>query len=269
MSIFLFSPLFAAYLLALAFLVGACMGSFVNCVQMRLSERSGSIFGRSRCPKCGHTLGILDLFPVLSYAFLRGKCRYCKAPVDFNYLAVELIFGAGYVGIFAMFGLSWLTLEYLLLFTLLAASSLSDLRTLEVPDSLHIASIVVFAAFIMTHADPLHRLIDGLIGFAVYGAGMLVLSLVADKVYKKDTLGGADIKMLAVLGLFFGPVKMLLLLILSCLLGLAGAALAKAGLGKEFPFIPAITLGAYITALFADPIIEWYLGLFSLALHSH
>ena len=253
----------SAYLLVLAFLIGACMGSFVNCVVIRLCEKSGSIFGRSECPKCGHRLGIFDLFPVFSYVFLRGKCRYCKEPVSFRYIAVELIFGAGYLGLLGVFGLSWLTLEYVLLFPILAAASLSDIETLEVPDSLHIAAIAVFAAFIMTHGDPLDRLISGLIGLAIYGGGLLVFSLIADKIYIKETLGGADIKLFGVLGLFFGPVKMLLLLILSCLLGLGGAAIVKAGLGKEFPFIPAIALGAYITALFADPIVGWYLGLFA------
>ena len=269
MSIFLFSPLLSAYMLALTFMVGACMGSFVNCAQWRLSNKTGSLFGRSICPKCEHKLGLLDLVPVFSYVFLRGKCRYCKEKVDFRYLAVEIVFGAVYVGIVAMFGLSWLTLEYLLLFTILLAEALSDIATFEVPDSLHIAGIVVFAAFIMTHDDPLRRLINGLLGFAIFGAGMLILSLIADKIYKKDTLGGADIKLLAVLGLFFGPAKMLLLLIVSCILGLLGAMIVKAGLGKIFPFIPAITLGSYFTALFADPIIEWYLGLFSIGTHMH
>lgn len=261
MSIFLLPPLLSVYLLVMAFLIGACTGSFVNCIVIRLCEKTGSIFGRSECPKCGHRLGVFDLFPVFSYIFLRGKCRYCKDHVSFRYLAVELIFGAGYAGLLAVFGLSWLTLEYILLFTVTAAGSLTDIEALEVPDIIHIAAAAVFAAFIFTHGDPLGRLISGLAGLAIYGGGMLAFSLVADKIYKKETLGGADIKLFGVLGLFFGPVKMLLLLILSCLFGLVGAALTKAGLGEEFPFIPAIVLGAYITALFADPIIGWYFGL--------
>ncbi len=268
MSVFLFNPLMSGYLLILIFFIGACMGSFINCAQIRLSSRSGSIFGRSECPSCGHRLGVLDLIPVLSWIFLGGKCRYCKAKISARYLAVEVIFGLAYAGLLARFGLSLLTLEYIILFTVILAEALSDISTLTVPDRLHIAACAVFLVFLPAHDNLLNRLFSGILGAVIYGAALLVLSLIADKIYKKDTLGGADIKLVAVLGLFFGPVRMLLVLILSSVLGLLAALIFKAGLGKEFPFIPSITLAAYICALFADPIINWYLGLFSLG-HIH
>ena len=263
MSIFYFNPLLAAYMLLLMFFIGACMGSFVNCIQIRLSTRSGSIFGRSECPSCGHRLGVLDLLPILSWIFLGGKCRYCKSRISPRYVIVEAVFGLIYSGLLARFGLSWLTLEYILLFTVLAAASLSDISTMTVPDWLHIAGAAVFLVFLAAHSEPLIRLRDGALGAVIYGGGVLAISLIADKIYKKDTLGGADIKIFAVLGLFFGPVKMLLLIILSCIIGLILALIAKAGLGKEFPFIPSITAAAYIVALCGDGVIGWYLGLFS------
>lgn len=264
MSIFYFNPLFCVYFLVLVFVCGACMGSFVNCVQLRLSQKSGSLVARSVCPKCGHKLGFFDLIPVLSWIFLRGKCRYCREPVDFRYFAVEVIFGAGFVGIAAMFGWSLATLQYLILFTILMAESLCDITTLEVPDTLHILALVNYFAFLFFNYDWLERLKSGAIGFAVFGGGILLLSIIADKAYGRESLGGADIKIIAVLGLYFGPVKMLFMIIVSCIFGLIGAILVKAGFAKIFPFIPAITLGAYITALFSDPIIEWYLGLFAI-----
>ncbi len=263
MSLKYFNPLFAAYLIFLAFFAGACAGSFVNCAVIRLTNKSGSLFGRSRCPDCGHPLGILDLFPVFSYIFLRGKCRYCREKISPRYLLAELCFGACWGVLFAVFGFSRLTLEYILMMTLLCAESLSDIESFEVPNSLHIALIANFALFLFTHDEPLKRLIWGAAAFIIFGAGMLILSLIADKIYKKETLGGADIKLFAVLGLYFGPGKMLFLLIISCIAGLLLTFVTKKSLGSVVPFIPSITLGAFITVLAADPFIEWYMGLFT------
>ena len=267
MSIFYFPPLFAAYMLALAFIFGACLGSFVNCIEWRIQNKKGSILGRSNCPHCGHKLGFLDLIPIFSYIFLRGKCRYCREKISPRYLAVELVFGFAFAGILAYFGLSWQTIEYLILFAILLAAALSDIVTFEVPDTLHILAVLNFLAFLVTHPDPLHRLLWGVVAGLVYGAALLLLSLAADKAFGKDSLGGADIKLLAVLGLYFGLKSTLFLLIISCIVGLVLAAVFKAGWQREFPFIPAIVMSAYICIFVADPFINWYLGLFNL--HHH
>lgn len=267
MSIFSFPPYLSIYALIMAFAVGACIGSFVNCVEWRLANKKGSVLGRSNCPKCGHKLGFLDLFPIFSYIFLRGKCRYCREKISPRYIAVELVFGLTFAGLLAYFGLAFQTLEYLILFAILGAAALSDIETFEVPDSLHIAAAVNFLVFLATHADPLKRLLWGIVAALAYGAALLGLSLVADKAFKKDSLGGADIKLIAVLGLYFGPKSMLFLLIISCIVGLILAFIMKAGWQREFPFIPAIVISAYISVFTAEPFINWYLGLFNL--HTH
>lgn len=266
-EIYDFSPLLAVYSLVLLFFTGACMGSFTNCLQLRLQNKSGSVFGRSACPACSHTLGLLDLFPVFSYLFLRGKCRYCREKISPRYFAVEVVFGLCYAGLLADLGFGFRLLEYLLLFTLLGASSLCDLTTFEVPDSLAIAEAAAFLVFSLTYPNPIERILWGLLAALVYGGGVLALSLLADKIYQKDTLGGADIKLIAVLGLYFGMSKMLFLVIISAIIGIIFAYLAKAGLAKEFPFIPSLAAGAFVTLLFGEPFIGWYLGLFHMHVH--
>ncbi len=265
----MFSAPWVVYSLFMAFIIGACVGSFTNCVQLRLQNKSGSIFGRSQCPNCSHTLGVLDLFPVFSFVFLRGKCRYCKAKISPRYLAVEVVFGLCYAVLLAAFGFRWITLEYLLLFTLMGAASLSDISTFEVPDLLILAQAVVFFVFVVSHPDPLQRLISGAISALVFGGAILVISLIADKVFKKDSLGGADIKQIAALGLYFTMPQMLFLVIVSAIVGIVAALIAKAGLKKEFPFIPSLTVGALITATVSQPFIDWYLGLFYVEEHLH
>lgn len=250
-------------LLALSFIAGACMGSFVNCIQLRIKDKK-SVLGRSECPNCGHRLGFFELIPVFSFIFLRGKCKNCKAKISPRYFAVELSFGLLWALAVVFFGWQWLTLEYLILFTVLAAESLWDFDIFEVPDTLHIIAAVNFLIFLPTHPEPLSRLLWGLVTGLIYGGALLLLSLVADKVFKKDSIGGADIKLVAVLGLYFGWKSMLLLIILSCIFGLLLSLIFKAGLQKEFPFIPALCLSAVICSVCADPLINWYIGLFAL-----
>lgn len=265
-EIYSFSPFLALYSVILAFVTGACMGSGLNCIFFRLREKA-SLFARSRCPHCGHTLGLRDLFPLFSYIFLRGKCRFCREKIASRYLFIELAFALCYTGLFCTLGVSRRLLEYILLFTLLLLSSLSDITTMEVPDLFPLLEAGVFALFLLTYPHPLERLLWGLLSALVYGGGILLLSLLADKVYKKESFGGADIKLIAVLGLYFGMKEMLFLVIISAIIGIIFACAAKAGLAEEFPFIPSLTAGAFITLLWGEKFITWYLHLFNL--HNH
>ncbi len=267
MSIMYFSPAFAAAMTACAFVLGAVMASFINCMQIRLTEKK-PVFGRSCCPNCGHKLSWYELVPVLSYIFLKGKCKSCKQRISPRYLIVEVLFGLMYAGLLWGFGLSAELAEYVILFTILAAEAIWDYATFEVPDTLHILAIINWLAFLWAHG-PLERLKSGLFAGVIYAGAILLVSLVADKVYKKESIGGADIKLIFVLGLYFGWKAMLLLIILSCVTGLLLALAFRAGMQKAFPFIPALVLSAYICAFAAEPIIRWYTSLFGLGEHIH
>ena len=102
-------PAAAAYLLFLAFVCGACAGSFINCAALRHVTGEAISRGRSHCPACGHTLGVRDLVPIFSWAFLKGKCRYCGAPISKRYPLTELISALLWVSTAAVFGLSMQT----------------------------------------------------------------------------------------------------------------------------------------------------------------
>lgn len=254
------------YILVLAFVCGACAGSFVNCAADRYAAKQSIFRGRSHCPACGHALGVLDLFPVLSYLFLRGKCRHCGAPIPSRCLWTELLGGMFFFLAAWEFGFSFFTLEACLLFAALFALSLTDLDTMEIPDGIMAFCAVVFLCFLPAYADPLARLKQGVIGGAIYGGGMLALSLLLDFALGRESLGGGDVKLLFVLGLFLGPWKGLLMLILACLFGLAYHLLStpKPGVDfsqKEFPFGPAIAFSAFVTTLVGQEIIDLYLTL--------
>ncbi len=254
-----FSVAIQIYICILAFLFGSCIGSFVNCAADRYVQKESILHGRSHCPVCHHTLGFLDLFPIFSYLFLRGKCRHCGAKIPPRCLLTEITGGLLFLSAALKFGLSWETLESCLLLSALFAVALIDFDTMEIPDGLLLFGAAVFEAFLFAHDDWMVRLFDGLLGACVFGGGMLLISLVMDAILKKDSLGGGDIKLFAVLGLFLGLSCGLFCLILSCLVGLI--TVVCSGRKGEFPFGPAITIAAYISLLVGKDAIALYLSI--------
>lgn len=247
------------YVLVLAFLCGACAGSFVNCAAERYAAKQSIFRGRSHCPVCGHTLGILDLFPIFSYIFLRGKCRHCGAKIPVRCLLTELCGGLLFLTAAMRFGVSFQTLEYCLLFAALFAVALIDFDTMEIPDGIHLFGIFVFLVFLPAYPSPQERLMEGVLGALVFGGGMLAVSLIMDAILKRDSLGGGDIKLFAVLGLFNGVWRGLFHLIISCLTGILVYVLARQK--NEFPFGPAICIAAWVTAIVGQEVIDLYLSI--------
>jgi len=258
-----FPPALTGYILFVSFALGACLGSFLDCLAFRTVRGEKHPWqGRSRCDGCGRTLGVLDLVPILSWLLLRGRCRTCGAKIGARCLAVESLCGAVFLTTVWRFGLSWRTVETLLLGCILVYLSLVDLDTMELPGVPMLVGAAGFLAFLPTYPDPLGRLGWGVVGAVAVGGGVLAVSLAADKLMGRETMGGGDVKLLALLGLYLGPGGGLLLLILACFVGLAFAALSRTGRGREFPFGPSIALAAWPAILFSEAVLHWYLGLF-------
>ena len=262
MSIFDYKPLLI-YGIALAFVFGACMGSFLNCAAWRAVHGESVLKGRSHCTSCGHALGPADLIPVFSWLFLRGKCRYCGEKVPARYPLTELAFAALTVCALLRFDIRVLCLRNYVFLCCLFLLTLTDIDDMIIPDGCHVFSVIAWIAaepFLFTgwREVLLH------IGAALlYGGGLLVISLILDKVLGRESLGGGDIKLFAVTGLYLGIVGTLFALIFSCLAGLIFQKVrqGRGGEGKAFPFGPWIAAGAAGMLLFGEPLVAWYLGL--------
>lgn len=253
------SPLFTAYCLLITFLLGLVFGSFGNAWAWRLVHHEKITKGRSHCASCGHPLAAKDLIPLVSYLSLKGRCRYCHKPISRRYILAELTCALLFVSLLLRFDLSLELLRFLILGFCLFVASLVDLEDMWLPDGLLIAGAV--AALLRLVTDP-SAWKDMLLGAVCTALPLLLLVLIMDKILKKESMGGGDIKLLAVLGLHFGPLKTLLLLILACFIGLIIAVLKKKGRGTPFPFGPALAVAAWITALAGDAILQSYLSLF-------
>lgn len=257
-----FPWLLRGYILLLTFLLGACIGSFLDCSAGRYVRKVPYLKGRSHCDACGHGLDALDLIPVVSYLVRRGRCRHCGAKIPPRCLAVECLTGLVYLTTVWSLGLTLQSVEALILESLLVWLALVDLDTMELPNGPMLAGAVSWLCFLVSYPDPVHRLWWGLLGALCIGGGVLCVSLIADKALGRESMGGGDIKLLALLGLYLGPDGGLLLLIIACLAGLGSALLLKAGRGREFPFGPAIALAAWPCLLAGQRVLTWYFGLF-------
>lgn len=256
------------YLIILSFILGTVFGSFFNCAAWRMCNGKKVWEGRSICPSCGHTLSAPDLVPVFSYLFLHGKCRYCGTRISPRYMIAELILGAAFTGLLLRFDVTPQLMIYLALSCVLFTESLTDIESLEIPDGLQIAAVVIWLVSLPLFGGNIWKhALNGLLGGVSVAGALLLLSLIADRVMKRDTLGGADIKLFFVAGLYLGAAGNLLNVIVSCFVGLIFAAATQkkreqAEDPKAFPFGPSIAISTYLGLIFAEPVINWYIGLF-------
>ena len=247
------------YIGALTFFLGSFLGSGLNCLAWRMVRQQKWSHGRSQCPQCHHTLGILDLIPVFSWLLLRGRCRHCGAKISPRYVITEALLGLGFVSVLLRFGLTADCLSALVLISCLFALSLVDLEIQIIPDRF----LAIPAAVRLIQLAFEGNLLSGLLPGLIFGGGLLILSLIMDKILKKDSMGGGDIKLMAVLGLFFTVPECLLLLVIACVVGIFMAAiLMKIDSETAFPFGPALSIAAWLTLLFGSAITGWYLSLF-------
>ena len=216
------SPVWPIFFLLVAGLLGACLGSFVNCLAWRLVHGESVWKGRSHCAVCNHPLAPLDLVPVLSWLFLRGRCRYCGERIAARYMAAELLCGLFFMSMVAVYGLTVHALALCALGCILLGLSLVDLETYTIPNGFIIAGIAAWAVSFAFYGVDLSAmglgslmlafagsplaavLLDGLLGAFVVADCLLALSLVFDKVMGRRSLGGGDVKLVFMVGLFLG-----------------------------------------------------------------
>lgn len=254
------------YIFIVTALLGLVMGSALNCLAYRIAKGEKWSGGRSHCAQCGHELKALDLIPLFSYIFLRGKCRYCGKRISPRYVIAEVSLAAVYVSLLWRFDLSLEALFLAVLCSCLFCLTLVDLDIQIIPDRfLIIAAVSRLVYLVITHGFTVSCL--SAVWYSIWhglvlGGVILILSLIMDKVLHKESMGGGDIKLLAVLGLYFDLPCCFFLLIAACVIGLILALGLGAKKGIAFPFGPALSIAGWITLLAGAPVTAWYMGLF-------
>jgi leader peptidase (prepilin peptidase)/N-methyltransferase len=245
---------------AYAALLGAAVGSFLNVCVYRLPEGESVVSPRSRCPECGLQIGWRDNVPVLSWLLLRGRCRGCGTGISFQYPLVELTVALLWLAAAVRFGFSWQALSTALFFTLLLGIALTDARAYTIPDEFSIGGLL--AGILLSLApggiSPLQSALGAALGFGL----LYAVAVLGEWAFKKPAMGGGDIKMMAMVGAFLGPVGVLLTLFLGALLGTLIFAPISMRTGKLVPFGIFLALGAAVTEPWGEWMTGWYLSTF-------
>lgn len=248
-----------AYLI-IFFILGIHMGSFYTVVGKRLPKNEDFFKTRSHCDSCYHTLGFLDLIPILSYIFLRGKCRYCKEKVSATSTYMELFTGILYALAFHIFGFSYEFLTALGIISLLMIISVSDISYYIIPDEV----LIFFSGYFiiintLENGVPaaLMSILSGLCLFAF----MYLIMLLGNFFMKKETLGGGDVKLMFVIGLVLNPVLGLIVIFLSSFLALPVSLIILYAQKKNIvPFGPFIIISfmlLYFTKININMILDF------------
>lgn len=241
----------------LIFILGTIIGSFLNVVIYRIPRNESIIFPASHCTYCNHELKPFDLIPIISYVLLKGKCRYCGKNISLRYPIVELITGLIFVIIFHYFNISILSLSYIFLSVILVILSFIDAKHKLIPNKILLTGLIGIIIFrILMYNEGI---MDYLIGSIIGGGIFLLVSIVSG-----EGMGGGDIKLMALIGLFIGRKLTLLTMFFAVILGaIVGVVLIflKIKTRKDaIPFVPFISIGCIISILYGYSILNWYIS---------
>ncbi len=238
----------------LVFIYGLCIGSFTNVLIYRIPKNENIATKSSHCMVCNHRLRWYDLFPLFSYLFLGGKCRYCKAKISAQYPIVEAINGLGYLLIFYVVGLNMTSVIFSLAFSCLVVITVIDWRTYYIYDCMIIALLVL--GIIRTGLDYQH-ILDYVIGFFAVSTFLFLIYVISHE----RAMGLGDVKLMAVAGLLVGYKGIILAMVLGSIIG-SVIHLIRMRVSKQENVLalgPYLSAGIFIAMLYTDAIIDWYI----------
>ncbi len=251
MTFFILLPIYIT-----AFLFGLVIGSFLNVLIYRIPKHENIVVKRSHCMNCGYQLAWYDLIPVFSWLGLKGRCRKCKEKISVQYPLIEALNGVLYVLVFAVRGVNIDSLLICLLSSMLVTLSVIDFRTFEIPLGINITILVLgLIRMALDYSNWLDHVI-GLFSVSVFLWLIYQFS-------KGRAIGGGDVKLMGAAGLFMGWKLTLLSLALGCVLGALIHVLRMKLSGKDHVLAmgPYLAAGIFISVLWGERLIGWYLGI--------
>ncbi len=249
-------PLLLTFVAAL----GLSIGSFLNVCILRLPGGESILHPRSRCTSCERQLSWYENIPVLSYLALRGRCRTCGTRISVMYPLVELATGLIWFGSFYYFDSRWHALSAAVFGTLLLGITLTDAREYIIPDQFSLGGLVLGLAlsFAPIAPTPVMAFAGAVLAFSL----MYAVAVVGEWAFKKPALGGGDIKMMAMVGAFVGPLHALLTIFVGSLVGALIFGPIGLKTGKLVPFGVFLSLGAGIVYIWGNDMVSWYASRF-------
>lgn len=240
----------------LVVLFGISVGSFLNVCILRIPAGESIVTGPSHCPQCGRRLRWYELIPILSFLALGGRCAACKTAISPQYPLIEGANGLLWLLCFWVLGFSWQMLLGCFLLSALLTLSVIDARTREIPPGLNWFILVLAVA---ATALDFQNWLSHLIGFFAVSLPLFLIYTAT----KGKGIGGGDIKLMAVCGLFLGWQLILLGFFLGCIcasvIHVTRMRLKKAD--RSLSFGPYLSAGVLLALLWGEGLIRWYLAL--------
>lgn len=271
------------FLQGVCLILGLLVGSFLNVVIHRLPKmmerewqvncldlqgqpvpeqpKYNLVVPRSSCPHCGHMIGVLENIPVISYLFLRGRCKACKAPISMRYPLVEALTGALSFAIAVQFGYSSLTLFALVFVFALIALTFIDFDTQLLPDDMTLPLLWLGLLLNLNHGftDITSAVIGAMAGYLVLWVVYWLFKLVTGK----EGMGYGDFKLLAAIGAWFGwqllPAVILLSSVVGSVIGIGLILLKGKNRQTAIPFGPFLALGGIAALFYGQTLASFYL----------
>lgn len=233
-------------------ILGAAFGSFANVLITRLPKDEPWIYSRSQCPNCKQQLQTADLIPIISFMLLRGKCRYCRKSIGWRYELCEIAAVLIFIITFKIYGLSLAFFKIIIFLFSMLILFFTDLEEQLIPDriSLPLIGIGIFLALIE------HRFVNASLAILLGAGSLWLIGWVAEKFYKKPTIGLGDVKLIAGIGSFWGLKITFLSLYMGFIFGgLIGALLILVKRKKRTDYIafaPFIILASIIAIAYSN-----------------
>lgn len=273
------------------FLLGLLVGSFLNVVIYRLpvmmekefkkdyleyfdaeseelaklnaEPKFNLVVPRSRCPKCGHLISAMENIPVISWLFLRGKCRKCKLPISFRYPSIELLSAVLTLMVAFFFPPSWKLLGAILLTWALISLSFIDFDKMLLPDE--ITQPFLWLGLVINTVDGFVTVKSAVIGAVLGYLSLWSVYWGFKLITGKEGMGYGDFKLMAVIGAWFGyqmlPLAVLMSALVGAVIGITYKIVVKESASKPIPFGPYIAVTCYVIMLCGVQINDWYLSL--------
>lgn len=246
------------------FIFGLMIGSFLNVCIYRLPK---GIFLKQRfsfCPHCEQRIKWFDNIPLISYVLLKGRCRHCQQKISFIYPLVELITGLSFLSLFIYFGLTPLFFIYSFLICALLVATFTDFKERIVPDEISLGGLTIGLLLSFTYptlqgvSSHWAGLLNSLLGALVGGGSLYLTGIFGNIVFRKESMGGGDVKLLAMVGAFLGWKIVLLVFFISPFFGAAvGIVLKLKKKVETIPYAPFLSLGSAISLIWGKEILVW------------
>jgi len=242
-------------------ILGLVIGSFLNVVIYRLPNKIPIGLSRSACPSCGATVRWYDNIPLVSFLALRGKCRACGVRISWRYPLIEVLTGGLFVTLHSVFGFTPLFGVMAILTSGLVAIFFIDVTHMIIPDKITLPGIIVGLALSFVPGGI--GVVSALVGALVGGGALYAIALAGDFIFKKESMGGGDIKMAAMLGAFLGVPRTFLVFFLAAVIGLlASIALisfsSSIRQSRIIPFGPFLASAGFVALTIGNQLLDYY-----------